>query len=305
MQYDGGMAMSVATYDKEEPLNFAELIAMLRARRWWIVACVLISTAVLTTAAFLMTPIYRASVIVIPANVGGDLDGGSALGQLGGIASMIGLGVGSRANETEEALAVMRSRQFTERFISDNGLIQRIYAGKWDAANNRWRVSSGKEPTLAKAYERFDKRIRSIIQDKKTGLITITVDWSDPQEAAVWANEQVSRINDEMRARAMKQADASVGYLEEEMQKTNVVPTREAIGRLVEAQIKQRMLANVTREYAFRVVDRAMPAESDNPVRPRRLMMILGGVFGGFALGVVLVLSSQWLQAPIRREPHT
>jgi uncharacterized protein involved in exopolysaccharide biosynthesis len=59
---------------------------------------------------------------------------------------------------------------------------------------------------------------------------------------------------------------------------------REAIPRLMEAQIKQRMLANVLHEYAFRVVDSAMPPDKADRIRPNKPLLVAAGVFGGGAI---------------------
>ena len=89
----------------------------------------------------------------------------------------------------------------------------------------------------------------------------------------------------------------SVGYLEKELEATSTIETRLAINRLMEAQINQRMLANVTQEYAFRVVDRALPPEPDDAVGPRKLVLLalgpsVGLIFGVFAVLVVNVLAA-------------
>jgi len=260
--------------------------------RWLILACVVACSAALTTGAFLMTPVYRVAVIMAPASAdrtSGIL--GSALGQLGGLAAIAGVNVGSADSETEEALAVLRSRQFTERFIHDRNLMPELFARKWDAAAGRWKVPPESQPTPARAYHLFDEKIRTITRDKKTGLVTLQVDWKDRNEAAVWANDLAQRLNDEMREREIADAGASIGFLERELQNTTVVATREAIGRLLESQVKKRMLANVTREYVFRIVDSAMPPDADNPARPQKALMIVAGPLLGLVVGVILALA--------------
>lgn len=276
-------------WSDEDGIDFRALLAKLASRRWWIVGIVFAVTAAFTIAAFVMTPVYRAATVLVPAaanRVGGDI--GSALGQLGGLAAIAGIGIGSGDSETEEALAVLRSRQFTERFIDDEGLMTRLFADKWDAANKTWK--QGIAPTSSKAYRYFDEEIRSVTRDKKSGLITLQIEWRDRKEAAAWANEIVQRLNEEMRARAAKNAVASVGFLERELESTSNIANREAIGRLMEAQIKQRMLANVTQEYAFRVVDKAMPSDEDDPVKPQKLKMIAGGLLLGCVFGILVAI---------------
>jgi uncharacterized protein involved in exopolysaccharide biosynthesis len=290
---------------EEEVIDLRASIMALWSRRWWIVISVVICMAVFAAIAFLMTPTYRASAVLVPAQSArqglGGLLGGS-LGSLGDLASLAGVNLGSSGGETEESLAVLKSREFTESFIRDRHLMSELFPGKWDGQNQRWKAGV-EPPTLAQAYKYFNSSIRSVLQDRKTGLITLQIDWRDRIEAADWANDLVQRLNAEMRKRAIANADASVGYLEAELNKTTVVATREAIGRLMEAQIKQRMLANVTQEYVFRVADRAMAADKNDPLKPKKLMLLAAGIVLGAALGIAVVLAVDGVarKAPSRR----
>jgi uncharacterized protein involved in exopolysaccharide biosynthesis len=290
-----------AASENEDTIDSRQVIAALAAKRWWVLSSVVLFTALFTAAAFWMTPIYRSTTILVPASSSQNSGGlGSALGDLGGIASLAGISVGSRTSVTEEALAVLRSREFTQRFISDEHLMTKLFAKKWDAAAAKW---MGEPPTLDKAYRYFNTKIRSVDQDKKTGLITLQIDWRDRNEAAAWANELVRRVNEEMRGRAIADADASLGYLDKEMEKTNVVTTHEAIGHLIESQVKQRMLANVSKEYVFRVVDPGMPADADDPIKPQKPVMIAAGFTLGLMVGVVFALVSNGSRRRVTASP--
>src|SRR5207253_7852880 len=90
-------------------------------------------------------------------------------------------------------------------------------------------------------------------------------------------------------ARAMDEADRSVRFLEEESKRTSLVPTQQAIGRLMESQINQRMLANVTTDYSLRVVDRALPPDPKEPYAPHRALIAAVGVAIGLTVGLFLV----------------
>jgi uncharacterized protein involved in exopolysaccharide biosynthesis len=279
-----------------EALDLRALMCLFWARRFWILICVTSFVALATFEAFHITPEYRAKVVLVPASaerksVSSSLN--SALSQLGGLASLAGINVGSSDAETEEALAVMRSRQFTGDFISDKQLLPELFQNRWSASTQQWKADGKPAPTVSKGYEYFDKRIRSIIQDRKTGLVTLQIDWKDRNEAAAWANELVDRLNAEMRARAIAKADAELGYLEKEQTTTIQVPTRDAISRLIEAEIRQRMLADVTREYAFSVVDRASAPDADDPIRPNRQLIIIAGLIVGVTVGALGAIIAQ------------
>lgn len=279
------MSHAASSQSDATDIELGSLIALLWRRRWIIAACTVCAAGLLGIAALIMTPIYRATTVVVPAELDRSNMGAlnSVLSQFGGLAAIAGINVGSSGAATEESLAVLRSREFTEAFIVDGQLMPELYSGL-----STWIEDD--TPTPAEAFRFFDRQVRSVVRNARTGLVSVSIEWKDPELAAQWANELVARVNAEMRSRAIANSNASVGYLEKELAATSTVDTRAAISRLMEAQINQRMLANVTREYAFRVVDRALPPDLDDVIRPRKLLMIVLGAAAGFLIGIVVGL---------------
>ncbi len=183
------------------------LIVKLWGKRNWILICVGVFSLSFVAVAFLMTPVYRATVVMVSASAGRNGLGsvGNGLGSLSSVASLAGINLGADDAGKEEALAVLQSRQFTEGFITENNLLPKLSAAKNGKSSNRLL-------TPWKAFKYFD-RIRTVLQDKKNGTISIEVDWIDRYEAAAWANSLVERLNEEMRDRATVNANASLGYL--------------------------------------------------------------------------------------------
>jgi uncharacterized protein involved in exopolysaccharide biosynthesis len=285
----------------DDEMDLRAVVARLLARKWWMIASVVVFTIGFYVAARVLTPVYRATTILIAAKADHGLDSNG--GSIGGVASLVGIDIGGSDSDKQEALAVLKSRHFTDKFIDDHKLIPVLYAKIWDETTGKWKVDEKHQPTPAKAYRHFDKDIRAVELDKKTGLITLKVDWTDRVAAAAWANELVERLNLEMRQREMARSDAAVGYLEKEFESTTAVATREAIGHLMESQVKQRMLAAVTPEFAFRVIDRAVPSDKDDPHFPNKFLMLLAGPIVGFVIGALCVLTYAASKTPPDRRP--
>jgi uncharacterized protein involved in exopolysaccharide biosynthesis len=281
-----------------DDIDLGAVAGKLWAKRWWIGLSVVVITIPFTVVAFLSEPVYRASVLLVDARGDGGSMGalGAALGQLGGLASIARINV-TGATQVDEAMAVMRSREFTERFVAEQQLLPELLPDLWDESRKVWLTPTGDPPTLSQGYKAFDA-IRSVTQAGRGGLVTVSVEWHDPDKAAAWANALVERLNAEMRERAITSTNLSVGYLEQELTGTSTIETRQAINRLIEGQINQRMLANVTQEYAFRVVDRALPPDPDDAVGPSKLTLIalgpiIGLIFGVFAVLVINIVSNR------------
>jgi uncharacterized protein involved in exopolysaccharide biosynthesis len=270
--------------DKSTHVDLRALFGRLWRRKWWLLGSIAVGVLGGVAAAQFIRPVYRATLVMIPAGTG-DRDLSSALGNLGGLASLAGLNLHDADAQTEEALAVLSSRGFAERFIEERNLLPEIFYKRWDASRKQWTVAAAKQPTLAKAWKVFDKNIRKVTRDQKSGLVTLSIVWVDRVEAAKWANDLATQLNREMRERAISVSSTRLGYLQTELAKTSLVETRNAIGRLIEMQYQQRMLASVSDEFAFRIVDRAMPAEADDPVVSKGLMLA-AGIFIGVLVGV-------------------
>lgn len=284
--------MDTATFGAtdERRIDNRELFAVVWKRRRLVAICVLIVTLIATVWAFIMTPVFRGTAVLIPATADRNaLEGslGSTLGSVGGLASLAGLNLNSHESQTEEALAVLRSHEFTEGFLERNHLMPILFAKQWDAARGTWKAEVSNPPTLHRGFKVFDG-LRKITRDTKTGLITLDVNWTDRVKAAEWTNMLVDQLNEEMRARAIAHADASLGYLQKELANTVDLGTRESINRLMESEIRQKMLANVTAQYALRFVDKALVPDPVDKVAPKKsLMMGVGFILGGL-LGVGL-----------------
>ena len=288
--------MVAVTEERDDDIDLGAVATTLWQRRRWIAASTVLFTIPFAISAFLAEPVYQASTVLADARADTSVSSlSAALGALGNLANVARINIPG-ATYVDEAMAVMKSREFTEGFIRDENLMPELFPDLWDPNTNQWR-NKEQQPTSAQAFKAFDV-MRSVTQAGRGGLVTVSVLWRDPVKAAEWANALVARLNAEMRERAISSTNLSVSYLEKELAATSTIETRLAINRLMEAQINQRMLANVTQEYAFRVIDRALPAEPDDAVGPSKLVLLalgpsVGLIFGVFAVLAVNVLRSR------------
>ncbi len=266
--------------------DIVRLVAGLRA--WWLGGAV-VGLAIALATGFLMRPVYRAAVVVMPAT-GKDLGGGAVAGLLSRFGGDLGID-GAGGQERDEALAVLKSRQFVQQFIADENLLPVLFAERWDAEAKAWRdTDPDRVPSAWDGWMRFDRQVRTILEDRDRALVTIRIEWYDPALAARWANELVARANRELRTRRLQQIEARLQFLQAELGRTQLVELRNAISKVMEAQINERMLANSRPEYAFRVIDPAVAPDVDQPERPKRLLLAVLGLVGGALAGLLAAL---------------
>ena len=292
-------------YDDE--IDLRELFSVVWAGKILIVAITAVFALVSVGYALSLANQYKASAVVSPTQSGGSSLGAMA-GQLGGLASLAGINIGSgESNETQEAMEIMQSWGFMEAFIQTHDLQVPIYAAigwdkgsnslklnsdLYDATSERWLIEDNESgenraPSSWELYEKFRERV-AVSQDKKSGLINISVEYYSPQIAKQWVDLFIITINDYMRARKLEQVNRNIEYLTAQIDKTAIADMREVFYQLVEEQTKSKMLAEASPEYAFVTVSRAMVPEQKSQPK-RALVCILGALLGGM-LSVLWVL---------------
>jgi len=262
-------------YDQEAGLQLAAVWRLAWTSKILISLVTLVCTALAAVVAFNITPIFRAETVVLAVHNGGTGGGGSLSGQLSGlanIASLAGVNLDSGGSQDREAKAILESHRLDEEFIKQNNLIGVLLP------------SSKEPPTMWLAVKSFRDDVLAIREDKRTGLTTLDFSWKDANVAAEWANRFVALANDRIRTRAIDEANRNLKFLNEQIEKTRIVEVQRSLYSLIENETKTLMLANARAEYAFTVVDPAVPPE--RKISPHRSIYILFGFFLGASIGL-------------------
>lgn len=283
----------------DDGIDLFELLRGLVDHKRLVVIITGVVTALAAIVAWSITPMYRAEVLLAP--VRSDKAGVSAAlaGQFGDLAELAGVNLGETGTSTAKAVATLKSRALTDAFIEEEHVLPILFARKWDAGKGKWKVDDEDDiPTLWKAYELFNKKIRSVTENKKTGLVRLEIEWKTPSLAAEWATELVKRVNEQLRNDAIREAEKSIAYLKQELKRTDVVEVAQAMYRLIEAQTKNIMVANAREEYAFQVIDPAVPPEKKS--KPKRTLIIALG----FMLGLTVAVFTVFVRTTIAKQEN-
>jgi uncharacterized protein involved in exopolysaccharide biosynthesis len=286
-----GYFIALPEGDRAAPGLFDEALRALRASWLVVCLCALAFAGIALGAARFVQPVYLSETLLAQPT---DTRTSSALTSLLGQLPLAGLGRLDTSGEQVEALAILRSRAFTEAFIQDEDLRPVLFADKWDPERRAWKVDAPEDvPTLEDAYRMFDQNVRTIVQDGGTGLITLSIEWTDREEAARWANTLVRRVNEHLRQRTIAEAQRSIDYLNRELEKTSIVELRLSIYSLIEEQLSRVVVASTREEYAFRQIDPAAVSDEDGYVWPSLLLMVAVGLAAGAFVGIVFAFMRQ------------
>jgi uncharacterized protein involved in exopolysaccharide biosynthesis len=283
---------TTVTTQVNEDISIRDIAADIRSAKLYILATMVFLSGLGAATGFLRDKQYESTTVVAP--VSGE---SSRLGGLGALASQFGdlaslAGVSTpTASKKNEAVAVLQSELLTEAYIKSQNLLPVLLRDtSWLSAHlGRFRAT-GKDraPTLWKANQYFKKNVRSVTEDKSTGLITLRISWKDPQLAAKWANDLVKITNTYLRDKAIREAERNISYLNEQALNTNILEARQAIYSLLKGELDNEMLARGRDEYALKVIDPAFP-----PEKPASLGATALGIFGlaaGFVLSILVIV---------------
>ena len=311
-------------YDDE--IDLRELFGVLWAGSRKIIAITAVFAFVSVIYALSLSDQYKATVLLAPAQSdSSDLSG--ALGQLGGFASLAGVDIGGgESSESQMAQEIMKSWSFIDVFIAENNISVEVYAAEgwsrgsnelqidddiYDAETKTWLVENDNtgevgQPSSWVLFEAFSERL-VVSENKKSGLVSASIEYYSPQIAKQWLDMYVAAINAHMQQRQMAKVSNNINYLQAQIEivsnninylqaqieNTSIAEMREAKMRevfytIIAEQTKNKMLAKASPEYVFVAVSPSMvPEEKSQP--ERAFICIIGTLLGGI-LSVLLVL---------------
>lgn len=202
---------------KDDEIHLLDLFSALGRQRKLIFILPVITTALAVAAAFLMSPKYVSTAVIMPPQQ--QSSGVSAvLGQLGGLASAAG-GIGGLKNPNDLYVGVLQSRTVADKLIDRFKLKERF-----------------DRETLDETREKLEK-IREVTSGKDN-LISISVIDKDPKFAADLANAYVAELAAVTQQLAFTEASRRRLFFERQL--------TEAKDNLAKAEVEMRKMQETT-----------------------------------------------------------
>ena len=269
----------------KEEVSFTDLVYFFWSHKLHIVGTTLLAGLLAIVISLSIPPIFTSSITLVPIEkeegTAGDL-----MSQLGGT-SIAGISLPrSSNNKIEVIMAEITSREFAEKYIEEFNLHKYLYPDLWDVKENNW-----KEDIEIPSNYYIQKKFRNsytVNRDTRTGLVYLTVRWRDPKIATEIANGLVDSYEKHTRIDSINLAERKIGYLEEEISKTELVGVKTVLYNLIERELKAKLVANTSESLAFKVIDPAYEPEIRS--WPARKFITVLGAFLGFLASVIFIL---------------
>jgi uncharacterized protein involved in exopolysaccharide biosynthesis len=289
----------------DDEVDLRELFRAIWQGKWIIIATTFVFAVAAVFYSLSLPNIYQSEVLLAPT---AEQKNVNLPGQLGGLAALAGvsLGSGPGIDKTTLALEIMQSRGFLSRFIEKSDMLPLLFAVKsWDPASNeiildaeiydadskQWLRNPAPplraKPSSQEAYKAFSEKLE-ISTDNTSGLVRVSVEHQSPYIAQAWVDSLVEEINIEMRQRDATEAQTSIAYLTKQLSETNIADIRSTLFSLIEEQTKTLMFTSVREEYVFQTVDPAVIPELKS--KPRRAIIVAVATIMAAMLSIFAVL---------------
>jgi LPS O-antigen subunit length determinant protein (WzzB/FepE family) len=303
---NGSQLLVPASYSEPE-FDLDALVRRLWGGKWLIGIITMVFTVAAVVGALLLPDQYRSETLLAPAIQEQQSMISSLASQFGGLSGLAGIDLDKGSiSKVDVALATVKSRQFLTSFARRHELVVPLLASTgWNETTGEWMIdedvyntqtetwvqdTEGDESPRPTDWE-IVKAMRNIIgvdEDTQTGLVTISLEFYSPSAVKEWTQKLISDLNAAMRAREITDLNRNIGYLEDQIQKTDLSATRNALARLIESQAQRLMVAESRPEYILKTID--PPVAPEEPSAPNRRLIVIFGAFLGMVVGSILVL---------------
>ena len=259
----------------------------------------------------MMTDYFRANALLSPVS-----SQNSTLSQYSGLASLAGVTLpgSSNVDSVTEIIEIIKSREFVKHIITFDFVLPSLMAAEsfnpntneiifdkniYNPETGHWMDMKGdshnKAPSYLEVHKIYLKEILNISQDRRSGLVSISVEHISPVFAKELLELIIKEANQIQRDKDIKTANMALNYLNQELAQTSLASLKQTINLLIENQLENKMMASINQEYTLVTIEPPyIPEEKSKPVRS--LIVILATLFGGI-LSLVYVLIRHYISA--------
>ncbi len=296
----------------DDEIDFGELFNILYQGKWIIVSVTAFILIIGVLYSLRLPNIYESKSLLIPVDSSSDISG--ALGNYSTLAGIAGINLPSSNDGSNSLKAIQKlsSLSFFENNIMTNIFLPDLMALKswspetntmtyderiYQKNNNTWvRDYSYPQKQIPSAQESFKVFITehlSLSEDKKTGLISLSIKHQSPFVAKEWAELLIKEVNNFYRQKDKSQSEKALRYLNQQFAMTGLSEIKQVLAQLLQEETKKLTLIEANQSYVFEYID--PPAVMEKKSEPKRsLIVMLSGLLGGI-LSIVLVLLKHYV----------
>jgi len=196
-----------------------------------------------------------------------------------------------------KVIELLNSRDFILNFIEKYNLKRDIFAVKSyekdtgqilysPIVDNEGNWIRGKEPNNDATFQTF-KAYYNVSYDLESGFLHISAIHYSQFKAKEWVELLVFEANELLRKIDLTNAEASIDYYKQQISESISEDLINVTTRLLEGELRKKMLANVRQDYALMPLDPAY--FPDDKFSPSRLLILIFSIFLSALIGIFII----------------
>ena len=284
--------------NKKEDLDLFDIAHILWSQKIVIFSLTTVFIILSLMFALILPNIYKSEALLMPQEETSGM--GGMLGQYSGMAGLAGISIPTESGtKSQEAISRVRSFDFFSKyFLPRIELANLVAVKKWDSDQNiviynkkiyddetkKW---VGKPKSEQEAYKSY-KRSLSIIEDKKTSFVILSMKHHSPFIAQSWTQIIIDEIHESMRDQDKVQSTKSINFLNSLSLTVQYEEIKKALSSLQQEQMKQLMMIEANEDYIFKILD--PPIAPEKKSEPSRSIIVILGTLLGFIVSIIYSL---------------
>ncbi len=216
---------------------------------------------------------------------------------LGGIVSLGGINLNSGTTDPiDYSIEIIKSRDFLRNLLEFPNIRENLVAADYydfnkekiiykssiyDEVNDKWVRNQSKFKDIAPGYLEVHKdyyiKNLTLVKNRATGFLSISFNHSSPYFAKEFLDLIINEVNRIVREDDQSNSEKKLNFLMERNSKTLNNEVKQALGQLMENELKKIAYSSTKVDYMLEVID--PPYISDKPVFPNRFLIIILGIF--------------------------
>ena len=299
------------SYYEEDEIDLRELFATIWRHKVFIFLFTFVITSLVVVYLLYKPNSYKIYTVLAPQ----EEQKGINLGGLGALASMAGVNIGGSSGVTPKVAfkTLIDNYAFMKNFIKENNIDKMflnkdidkdyIFALNYDGIYKL--LHSDKKDEKINFFKDIYKPIKKdmdISDDKKTGLITISVTHPSRKFAYYLLNAFLKDGTNYLIDKNLKDIDLQIKRYKAELKKTNNLELKAELAKLISNLIKQKVYINSSKYYKVRVVTDPYIPDPKDKAKPKRALIVIVAFITSIILSIFIIFFMEFLKSSKEEE---
>lgn len=294
-----------------DDISIARLLVMIWQRRAIFLVGFLLPIILALIYLHVATYKYRAELGLAPPQTASGGSAGALGGNLGGLAALAGVNVGSQSGGLNFQLYkdALYERETAVELVAEPWLMHGVFYSEWNAESRSWRQPTGIVPSAkhlvfailgtpdeewsipdAARLQEFIAKNVSVSTSTKSPVMRLSMMHRDAHFAVRFLDATHAVIDSGLRHRLLNRTTQNIRYLSDQLARTQLAEHRQALATMLGEQERLRMTASSTVAFAAEPLSAAsatrLPETPNGPI-VMAIAVVAGVAFGtAAALGV-------------------